>query len=137
MINTSRFLLASLGAGVWVVIGGMLMAGAFGYHDMRIAFDAIGLPIPAGLDTFFLHTAVRLIIGSAVAGLYAIFRGALTANPAMLLSAGFSWLLVVLLPYAVIADWGIISWPLAVKLWVWGAGELLIASVIVRLIYRT
>lgn len=136
MLNRNRLLWAGFAAGVWVVISGMLMAGTFGYREMKAAFDVIGLAIPTGLGSMLLHTAVRLTMGAAVAMLYSVLLRGFPPSRAMLGAAGFSWLLVVLLPYAVIADWGILSWPLTAKLWLWGAVELVIASAIARLIYR-
>lgn len=135
MINLPRLLLAALAAGAWVVASGMLMAASFGYRDMKAAFDVIALPIPAGAGSLVLHTAVRLVIGTAIAALFAILLRVLSSTQAMIASAGFTWLLAILLPYAVIASWGLFSWSLTAKLWAWGAMEMLIAGIIVRLIY--
>jgi hypothetical protein len=40
------------------------------------------------------------------------------------------------LPFAVVAEWGLFPWSVAAKLWAWGAGELLIAAAIGRWLYR-
>ena len=135
-MNAKRLLMAAFAAGAWVMISGMLMAGLFGYREMKSAFDALGLQIPSGADTMLLHTAVRLSIGSAVALLYAVFMRTMSAGRALFGSAAITWVLAILLPSAVIADWGVLSWPVTAKVVTWGAGELLIAAAIARLIYR-
>jgi len=135
-INVQRLVLAGLGAGFWVLVSGMLMAAAFGYREMKAAFDAIGLPIPGGLGPFITHTVVRLLMGMAVVALYAILLHVFSPTNAMLVAAGFTWLLAVLLPFAVIAEWGLFPWSLAAKMWAWSAAELLIAASIGRLLYR-
>ena len=137
MVDMQRLLLAGLAAGVWVVVSGMLMAAAFGYRDMKAAFDAVALPVPKGVKPLLLHTAVRLVMGAAIAALFVIFLVAFTPTQAMIGSAGFTWLLAWLLPYAVIAEWGLFSWSVTAKIWAWGAMEMLIAAIIVRLIYRS
>lgn len=53
---------------------------------------------------------------------------------ALLGAVGLVWLLSMVLPYAVIAEWGVVPWSLAMKLWAWSAGELLIAGIIGSLI---
>jgi hypothetical protein len=136
VIDLQRWILAGLAAGVWVVVSGLLMAGLFGYRDMKAAFDAVGLPFPVGAVPFVVHTAVRLVTGMTVVLLFAIFLRAFSPTQAMLAAAGFTWLLGVVLPFAVIAEWGLFPWPVAAKLWAWGAGELLIAAAIGRWLYR-
>jgi len=136
MVNFKRLLFAGLAAGLWVVISGMLMASLFGYGEMKAAFDAIGLAIPSGTDSLVLHTSIRLTLGFAIAAQFTIFLKTFAPGRAMLVAAGFTWLLAVLLPYAVIADWGLLSWSLTAKLWAWGAAEFFVAGVIVQLIYR-
>lgn len=132
--NPQRFVLAALAAGVWVVVSGMLMAAMFGYRDMKVAFDAIGLPIPQGIEPLIVHTLVRLIIGAAVVALLAIMARVFSPGRAVLAAAGFVWLLATVLPYAVIAQWGVLPWSLAVKFWTWSAAELLIAALIGRMV---
>jgi hypothetical protein len=136
-IDSQRLILAGLAAGAWVVVSGILMAASFGYRDMKEAFDATGLAIPHGLQPFALHTAVRLVMGMATVALFAIMLRAVSPMQALLGAAAFTWLLGVVLPYAVVAGWGLFGWPVAARLWAWGAGELLIAATIGRLIYRT
>jgi len=129
-ISPKRLVVASVTAGVWVVVSGMLMAAAFGYRDMQAAFDAIGLPIPRGVAPLVTHTLVRLVLGASVVGLTVIMAKAFSRAGALLTAVGFVWLLSMVLPYAVIAEWGIVPWSLAMKLWAWSAGELLIAGLI-------
>ncbi len=135
IVNPIRFIVASASAGVWVVVSGMLMAGAFGYRDMKLAFDAIGLPVPRGLAPLVTHTLVRLVLGASVVVLMGIMARVFSRTGALLTAVGFVWLLSMVLPYAVIADWGIFPWSVAIKFWTWSAGELLIAGLIGRLIY--
>ncbi len=131
-----RFVLAASAAGLWVVASGMVMAATFGYREMRVAFDAVGLPIPQGAAPLIVHTIVRLLLGASVVGLYAIISQLLSPTPSLLIAAAFAWLLSMVLPYAVIAEWGLFPWSLAAKLWLWSAAELLIAGVIGRQLYR-
>lgn len=135
-IDFRRLVTAGLVAGVWVVISGMLMAASFGYRDMAAAFDAVGLAVPMGAEPFVVHTVVRLCLGMAAVTLYAILLNALTAPRALLAAAGFAWLLGAVLPFAVVVEWGLFPWSLAVKLWAWSAVETLIACGIGRLLYR-
>jgi len=134
-IHVSRLLWAGLAAGAWVFLGGLLMAAGFGYRDMKAAFDAIHLPIPVGAQPFVVHTLVRFIMGMATVSLFVLLLPMLSPSWALLISAGFTWLLGVLLPLAVIAQWGLFSWSLALKLWLWGAAELLLAATIGRFVY--
>ncbi|MDP2471409.1 MAG: hypothetical protein Q8W45_00105 [Candidatus Palauibacterales bacterium] len=134
-INLSRLLVAGLAAGGWVFASGLLMAGAFGYRDMKAAFDALGLPIPVGAGPFVVHTLVRLLIGMALVTLFAILLRVTTPTMAMLTAVGFTWLLGALLPFAVVVEWGLFSWWLAAKMWAWSAMELLIAGAIGRWLY--
>lgn len=134
-IHFPRLVVAGLAAGVWVLVSGLLMAASFGYREMRAAFDAVGLPIPAGAGPFVLHSVVRLTTGIALVALFAILLRALSPTRALLAAAGFTWLLGVALPFAVVAQWGLFSWSLAAKLWAWGAAELLVAATIARFLY--
>jgi len=133
--SPSRFLLASLGAGFWVLVSGMLMAATFGYREMKVAFEAAKLPIPQGMEPFVVHTLVRLVMGAAVVTLFVIMAHVFPPTRALLLAVGFAWLLVVLLPNLVIAEWKLFPWPLVGKLLAWSAGELLIAGLIGRWLY--
>lgn len=135
--DPARFALAAAAAGAWVVISGMLMAAAFGYREMTVAFAAVGLPVPRGLAPLITHTLVRLVLGGTVVALFAVLTRGFSRTRAMLLAAGVAWLLAMVLPYAVIAQWGLFPWSLAAKLWAWSAGELLIAALIGRSLYRT
>ena len=134
-VNPMRLIVASASAGVWVVVSGMLMAGVFGYREMKVAFDAIGLPVPQGLGPLVTHTLVRLVLGASVVSLMVIMAKVFSRTGALLTAVGFVWLLSMVLPYAVIADWGIVPWALAIKFWAWSAGELLIAGLIGWLLY--
>ncbi len=134
-IHAGRLLAASAAAGVWVVLSGMLMATVFGYREMRVAFDAIGLPVPQGLAPLVTHTVVRLVLGAAVVALMVIMAQVFTKGVALLTAVAFVWILSTVLPYAVITDWGILSWSLALKVWAWSAGELLVAGLIGGLLY--
>lgn len=136
VMNMPRFVLAALAAGVWVEVGGILMAATFGYRDMKAAFDAIGLSIPQGLAPFIVHTVVRLILGAAVVGLLVIMARVFSPARAVLAAAGVVWLLAWVLPYAVVAAWGVFPWSLAAKLWAWSAPELLVAGLIGRQLYH-
>lgn len=136
IINPWHLAVAALAAGAWVVVSGMLMAATFGYRDMKAAFDAVGLPIPRGTTPLITHTLVRLILGAAVAGLFVIMAPVVSLTRATLLAAGFAWLLATALPYAVMAQWRLFPWTVAAKLCAWNAGEMLIAALIVRLLYR-
>lgn len=135
--NPPRFVLAAFVAGVWVVGSGILMAAAFGYRDMKAAFDAIHLPIPQGMEPFIVHTLVRLVMGAAVVALFVLMAHVLTPTRALLVAVGFAWLLVVALPYVLITEWGLFPWSVAGKLLSWSAGELLIAGLIGRWLYGT
>jgi len=135
-VNLGKLMLAGFAAGVWVVVSGMFMAATFGYRDMSAAFDAIGLAIPRGVEPLVVHTLVRLVMGIGVAALFAIFFRLWSPTPAMLAAAGFIWVFGVLLPFVVVVEWGLFSWSLAAKAWAWGLGEMLIAAVIARLLYR-
>lgn len=125
-----RVALAALAAGVWVVVSGMLMAATFGYRDMKVAFDAIGLPVPQGVEPLIVHTLVRLILGAAVVILFVMLARVFSPVRALLAAAGFVWVLATVLPYAVVAQWGVLPWSLAARLWAWNAAEALIAGVI-------
>jgi hypothetical protein len=103
---------------------------------MMAAFDAAGLSIPVGIEPFVIHTVVRLATGMAVVWLFVTMRRLYSPTQAMLGAAGFTWLLGVVLPFAVIVQWGLFSWLLAAKLWAWSAAELLIAAGIGRWLYR-
>jgi hypothetical protein len=135
VVDMEPFLLASLAAGVWVVVSGLVMAATFGYRDMKSAFEAIGLSIPRGTGPFVTHAVVRVVMGMSVLALYAIFLRVFPATAALLLAAGFTWILSSLLPLAVIVEWGFFSWSLAAKVWAWSAGEFLIAAPIGRILY--
>jgi hypothetical protein len=134
-LNVPRLLLAGLAAGGWVIVSGLLMAAAFGYRDMKATFDSLNLPVPSGTEPFVVHTLVRLLTGVVVVTLYAIMTRIFPPVQAWLLAAAFTWLLVAVLPFAVVVEWGLFSWPLALKLWTWSAGELLIAGRIGRWLY--
>ena len=118
-INVPRLLLSGLAAGGWVLVSGLLMASAFGYRDMKAAFDAIGLPAPVGVAPFVVHTIVRLVTGMAVVTLFALMLPVLSPIRALLTAAGFVWLLGALLPFVVMVEWGLFPWSLALKLWAW------------------
>ena len=135
--SVQRLVLAGLAAGVWVLASGLLMAVSFGYHDMQVAFDAIGLPVANGPQAAAVHTTVRLLMGMAVVALYALMLHVWVPGKAMLGAAAFTWLLAVVLPFAVVVQWGLFGWALAAKLWAWSAGELLIAALIGRSLYRS
>lgn len=136
VINFQRLMVAGLAAGGWVLVSGLLMAGAFGYRDMKAAFDLVGLPIPVGAGAFVTHTVVRLITGMAIVALFAIMIRVLPPTQALFAAAGFTWLLGVLLPFAVLVQWGLFSWSLAARLWAWSAVELVIAATIARFLYH-
>jgi hypothetical protein len=135
IINVPRLFVAGLAAGGWVILSGLLMAGAFGYRDMKAAFDGIGIPLPGGIEPFIAHTVVRLLTGFALVILYAIMSRALAPAHAWLVAAGVTWLLGAVLPVAVIVEWGLFPWALAFKLWAWSAGELLLAGAIGKWLY--
>jgi hypothetical protein len=135
VINLPRMLLAGLAAGGWVVVSGLLMAAAFGYRDMKAAFDSLGLPVAGGTEPFVVHTLVRLVTGLVVVVLYAIMMRVVGSSQAWLLAAAITWLLAAVLPLAVVVEWGLFSWTLALKFWAWSAGELLIAGGIGRWLY--
>jgi len=137
VVNLPRLAVAGLAAGVWVTVSGMLMAATFGYSDMKLAFDAIGLAIPQGIAPMLTHTLVRIVMGVTIVALFAIMSRVWAPTQATLAAAGFAWLLATVLPYAVITEWGLFPWPLAAKFGAWGAAEFLIAAYIGRLLYRT
>ncbi len=134
--NPRRFVVASLAAGGWVVVSGLLMAATFGYREMTSAFDAVGLSIPQGIVPFVTHIVVRLVLGAAVAGAFVLFVQQSSQTTAMLSAGGFVWLLADALPYVVIAQWGLFSWSVTAKLLAWDAMELLVAALVVRAVYR-
>lgn len=134
-IDLPRLLLASLAAGIWVVVSGMLMAGAFGYRDMNVAFKALGLKIPSGVRPLIFHSVVRILTGIMIVTLFAISSQVLDPLPAALVSAGIAWVIGQLLPYAVIAEWGVLPWSTVVKVSGWGVGELLVAALIGMWLY--
>jgi hypothetical protein len=136
-INLRRLVVAGLAAGAWVVVSGLVMAAAFGYHDMKAAFESLGLPVAAGTEPFVVHTLVRLATGFVVVVLYAIMMRVVVPIRAWMLAAGITWLLVAVLPFAVVVEWGLFSWTLALKLWAWSAGELLIAGGIGKRLYSS
>jgi hypothetical protein len=136
MTGTNKCLLAGLAAGFWIVLSGMLMAGLFGYREMQAAFDAHRLAIPTGIGSMVLHACVRLAMGFAIATVYAMLRRSATRGRALVASSGLVWLLSIVLPYAVIADWGLLPWMLVAKLWAWEAVQFLIAGIVAQLIYR-
>lgn len=125
-----RFLLAALAAGLWVLVSGLVMAATFGYRDMKAAFDAIGLDFPQGMEPFIVHTLVRLVMGAAVVTMFVIMTHVFPPGRALLISAGLAWLLTIVLPWVVMAEWGFFPWSLVVKALAWSAGELLIAGLI-------
>lgn len=131
-----RLVLAALAAGGWVFLSGILMAAAFGYRDLKAAFDALGLAPPEGAPAFVTHTVVRFAMGAVVAILYAVLLRSLSPAQAVLAAAGFAWILGVVLPFTVMVQWGLFSWPLAARIWAWGAAEFLVAAGIARLLYR-
>jgi len=135
-VHLGKLMLAGFAAGIWVVVSGMFMAAAFGYRDMSAAFDAIGLAIPRGVEPLVVHTLVRLVMGMGVAALFAIFIRVLSPARAMFAAAGFIWVFGVVLPFAVVVEWGLFPWALAAKAWAWGLGEMLVAAAIARLLYR-
>ena len=136
-INVPRLLLSGLAAGGGVLVSGLLMASAFGYRDMKAAFDAIGLPAPVGVAPFVVHTAVRLVTGMAVVTLFALMLPVLSPIRALLTAAGFVWLLGALLPFVVMVEWGLFPWSLALKLWAWSGVELFVAGLIGKWIYSS
>jgi len=136
VVNWPRLTAAGLTAGVWVTVSGMLMAAVFGYREMKVAFDAIGLAIPQGVAPLVTHTLVRVVLGLIIVGLYAVMVRVWPPAHAAVAAAGFTWVLAVVLPYAVMAQWGLFPWSLAAKMWSWSAAEFLIAAFIGRLLYR-
>lgn len=135
IINLPSLLLAGVASGGWVFISGLLMAGAFGYRDMKAAFDSIGLPVNTGVEPFVVHTVVRFLTGITVVVLFAIMLRIFSPLQALCIAAGVTWLLGALLPFAVIVEWGLFPWSLALKIWAWSAGELLIAAAIGKWLY--
>lgn len=136
VVSWGRVAVAGVAAGVWVTVSGMAMAGVFGYREMRVAFDAVGLPIPQGLGPLITHTLVRVAMGVLIVALYAVMVRVWSPMRAAVAAASFAWLLSTVLPYAVIAQWGLFSWSLAAKVWSWGAAEFFIAALIGRFLYR-
>jgi len=136
-MNLPRLALAGLAAGLWVTVSGMAMAATFGYRDMKASFDAIGLAIPQGMAPLLVHTLVRLAFGVIIVALFAIMARVWSPAQAVVAAAAFAWLLAIVLPFTVIAQWGLFPWSVAVKFWTWGAAEFLIAAIIGRLVYRT
>lgn len=134
--NIQSMIWAGLAAGAWIFVSGILMAASFGYRDMKVAFDAIGIRIPVGAAPFIVHTAIRLCTGLALVALYVVMSRVFSPMQAVFAAAGFTWFLGVLLPFAVIVQWGLFPWSLAVKLWLWDAAELLIAAMIGRFLYH-
>lgn len=134
-MNVPRLVVAALAAGVWVTVSGMAMAATFGYREMKVAFDAVGLAIRQGKASLLVHTLVRVTLGAAIVALFAIFVHVWPPTAAAVAAAAFAWLLATALPFAVIAEWGLFPWSLAAKLWAWGAAECLIAALIGRLVY--
>jgi len=135
-MNVPRLVLAGLAAGVWVAASGIAMAATFGYREMKAAFDAVGLVIPQGVAPMLVHTLVRLALGVIIVTLFAIMARVWPPTQAAIAAAAFAWLLATVLPFAVIAQWGLFRWSLAAKLWTWGAAEFLVAAFIGRLLYR-
>ncbi len=135
-IDLPRLALAGFAGGVWVVMSGMLMAAVFGYREMKNAFDAIGLAVPQGPGPMMTHTLVRLVLGAIIVTLFGMMARALPRPQAILAAAGFAWLLASVLPYAVMAEWGLFSWSLGAKVWAWSAVEFLIAAAIGAAVYR-
>lgn len=135
-IAVPRLLLAGLAAGVWVFVSGILMAGAFGYREMSVAFARIGLPVPMGTGPFVTHTLVRLGLGIAIVVLFGIAAQAFPRGQAVLVAAGLAWVLASFFPFLVMTEWGLFSWGLAWKVWAWSAAEFLVAALIGRLVYR-
>lgn len=82
-----------------------------------------------------MHTLVRLITGMAVVTLFAIMWRVFSPTQALLSAVGFVWLLGAVLPFAVIVEWGLFPWSLALKTWAWSAVELLVAGAIGRWLY--
>lgn len=136
VINLQRLIWVGLVAGAWVLVSGILMAAAFGYRDMKAAFDAFGIPIPMGAQPFVTHTLVRVSLGMIVVALFAIVSRGYSPTQAMLVAAAFTWFVGAVLPFTVIVQWGLFSWSLALKMWAWGAGEILIAAAIARWLYH-
>jgi hypothetical protein len=135
-LNPGRFVAAALAAGAWVFVSGLLMAAAFGYRDMKAAFDTVGLPIPQGLAPFITHTLVRLSLGAVVVVLYALTASVMSKRRAVLAAGGVVWFTGMVLPYAVVSQWGLFGWAVAAKLWAWSAAELFIAALIAGVLYR-
>jgi len=76
VMNSPRLVGAGLAAGVWVTASGMLMAAVFGYREMKVAFEAVGLPIRQGVEPLVVHTFVRIALGFLIVALYAILVAA-------------------------------------------------------------
>lgn len=135
-IAVPRLISAGLAAGVWVFVSGILMAAAFGYREMSVAFSRIALQVPMGAATFVTHTVVRLGLGVAIVVLFVIAARAFPRGHAVLVSAGLAWVLASLFPFLVMTGWGLFPWSLAWKVLGWSAGEFLVAALIGRLVYR-
>lgn len=135
-IAVPRLVAAGLAAGVWVFVSGIVMAATFGYREMSAGFARIGLQVPMGAGPFVTHTLVRLGLGIAIVALFVIAAQVFPRGPALLVAAGLAWVLASFFPFLVMAEWGLFSWSLAWKVWVWSAGEFLGAAMIGRLLYR-
>ncbi|MBI4502280.1 MAG: hypothetical protein HY700_14115 [Gemmatimonadetes bacterium] len=135
-IAVPRLLAAGLAAGVWVFVSGILMAAAFGYREMSVAFARIGLQIPMGAGPFVTHTLVRLGLGLAIVLLFVIIAQVFPRGQALLVAAGLAWVLASFFPFLVMTEWRLFPWSLAWKVWGWSAGEFLVAAWIGRLVYR-
>ncbi len=135
-IAVPRLVTAGLVAGVWVFVSGILMAAAFGYREMSVAFARLGLAVPVGAGPFVTHTLVRLGLGIAILVLYVMAAQAFARGQALLVAAGLAWVLASFFPFLVMTEWGLFPWSLAWKVWAWSAGEFLVAAMIGRLVYR-
>jgi hypothetical protein len=134
-LRLPRLIAAGFAAGGWVFVSGLLMAAAFGFRDMKAAFDAVGLPFRAGAGPFVVHTVVRFLVGMTVVALYVLLTRGFPPTQALLAAVFFVWLLGTVLPFAVVVEWGIFPWFLALKLYAWNAVEILIAAVLGKWIY--
>ena len=136
--GVSRFLVAGLVSGLWVLVSGMLMAAAFGYREMSDVFSRIGLPVPTGAGAFVTHTLVRLGLGFAIVSLFVIARSALPRGRAIFAAAGFAWVLASFFPLLVMTTWGLFTTRLASEASAWSAIEFLLAAWIgSRIVERT
>lgn len=135
-IAVPRLVAAGLAAGVWVFVSGILMAAAFGYREMSVAFARIGLQVPIGAGPFVTHSLVRLGLGIAIVALFVIMVQVFPGGQALLVAAGLAWVLGSFFPFLVMTEWGLFPWSLAWKVWGWSAGEFLVAAMIGRHVYR-